>query len=104
MRDSVPTLTNKLMSLLFLPFLQPGYFEAGISPDGAAVVPDVRPGKQATLWLAFKWEGMQPLALYAATPQQAQPFFWVRRGGAPDRLKMLRCAPRPGIFDPTTFR
>lgn len=57
-------------------------------------MPDVRPGKQATLWLAFKWEGMQPLALYATTPQQAQPFFWVRRGGTPDRLKMLRCAPR----------
>jgi hypothetical protein len=36
-------------------FTAPGYFEAGISPDGAAVVPDARPGKEATLWLAFKW-------------------------------------------------
>jgi hypothetical protein len=83
-----------LLTHLLHAFPRLGYFEAGISPDGAAVVPDVRPGKQATLWLAFKWEGMQPLALYAATPQQAQPFFWVRRGGAPDRLKMLRCPPR----------
>jgi hypothetical protein len=33
---------------------------------------------------------MQPLALYPSTQQQAQPFFWVRRGGTPDRLKMLR--------------
>jgi serine/threonine protein kinase len=82
---AVSPLTDRLPVVPLL-----GYFEAGISPDGAAVVPDVRPGKQATLWLAFKWEGMQPLALYAATPQQAQPFFWVRRGGAPDRLKMLR--------------
>lgn len=72
-----------------------GYFEAGISPDGAAVVPDAKPGKEATLWLAFKWEGMQPLALYPTAQQQAQPFFWVRRGGVPDRLKMLRCSSNP---------
>lgn len=68
-----------------------GYFEAGISPDGAAVVPDAKPGQQATLWLAFKWEGMQPLALYPTTPQQAAAFFWMQRGGVPNRLKMLRC-------------
>jgi len=67
-----------------------GYFEAGISKDGAAVVRDAKPGESPTLWLAFKWEGLQPLGLYASTPQQAPVFFWMQRGGTPDRTKMLR--------------
>lgn len=82
---AVSPLTDRLPVVPLL-----GYFEAGISPDGAAVVPDVKPGQQATLWLAFKWEGMQPLALYPTTPQQAAAFFWMQRGGVPNRLKMLR--------------
>lgn len=67
-----------------------GYFEAGLSKAGASQLTDARAGEEPTLWLAFKWEGLQPLSMYPAEQQQAPAFFWFARGGAPNRLKMLR--------------
>eukprot|EP00208_Stichococcus_sp_RCC1054_P009055 CAMPEP_0206150144 /NCGR_PEP_ID=MMETSP1473-20131121/38148_1 /ASSEMBLY_ACC=CAM_ASM_001109 /TAXON_ID=1461547 /ORGANISM="Stichococcus sp, Strain RCC1054" /LENGTH=502 /DNA_ID=CAMNT_0053547637 /DNA_START=817 /DNA_END=2325 /DNA_ORIENTATION=- len=79
---------SPLTNLPIVPLL--GYFEAGISPAGASQVKDVRPGDAATLWLAFKWEGMQPLSMYAMAEQQVPTFFWLGQKGMSDRLKMLK--------------
>lgn len=80
--------TAPVTQLPVVPLL--GYFEAGISSAGASQLADARPGTEATLWLTFKWEGLQPLSAYPTEMQQAPVFFWVARGGSNNRLKMLR--------------
>ena len=52
-------------------------------------------GQRNTLWLVYKWEGLQPLALYPSAEQQLPVFFWAQGsdGQTRARFRMLRCCP-----------
>ena len=52
------------------------------------------PGRRDTLWLVYKWEGLQPLALYPSAEQQLPVFFWAQgsNGQTRARFRMLRWA------------
>ena len=50
-------------------------------------------GQRDTLWLVYKWEGLQPLTLYPGAEQQLPVFFWAQGsdGQTRARFRMLRC-------------
>ncbi len=63
-----------------------------IRKDGGTPADSGRP-RRDTLWLVYKWEGMQPLALYPTAEQQLPVFFWAQGsdGQTRSRFRMLRC-------------
>jgi len=52
-------------------------------------------GRRDTVWLVYKWEGLQPLTLYPSAEQQLPVFFWAQGsdGQTRARFRMLRCGP-----------
>ena len=78
-----------------------GFFVAEPSQAAVALISrdgGMPPGGQRrrdTLWLVYKWEGMQPLALYPTAEQQLPVFFWAQGsdGQTRSRFRMLRCRP-----------
>ena len=62
-----------------------------ISKDGG--MPPDSQRRRDTLWLVYKWEGLQPLALYPTAEQQLPVFFWAQGsdGQTRARFRMLRC-------------
>ncbi len=52
-------------------------------------------GRRDTVWLVYKWEGLQPLTLYPSAEQQLPVFFWAQGsdGQTRARFRMLRWGP-----------
>ena len=74
-----------------------GFFLAEQSQPAAALAGGAAPAPQRqlkldTLWLVFKWEGLQPLSVYPRAEQQLPVFFWAQGsdGQLRARCRMLR--------------
>ena len=75
-----------------------GFFVAEPSQAAVALIKKdggrlPEPRQRDTLWLVYKWEGLQPLALYPSAEQQLPVFFWAQGsdGQTRARFRMLRC-------------